>query len=283
MVLAMQYALSDGDERDDAVAEVVAWLLRATSNDPATYFADLTRKAIDEVLDGPRTGRWDFAQLEKTEQTYVGTKIEIMLRAALDLERGDAMDVIVAGHEVDIKWSKSSAWQIPREAVGQICLCIGAVRNISAIKVGVVRCAPAHLNAGKNQDGKKTLSVAGRAAMTMLVENEPLAPNFVAAMDALIRADIMSNRTIQARITALAKAMPYVPIPREAIRTIARTEGDPIRRTRRDRTRPDPLDGMCLLSKKYGNKTVEGLGYPPLGTDEFMAVPQDEVDALESP
>ncbi|MFN8151440.1 MAG: NaeI family type II restriction endonuclease [Solirubrobacterales bacterium] len=63
---------------DPALDSVVAWLREATAPDPERLFGGVIRQSIDEVLDGPRTGRWGFEQLEKTEKTYVGTKIEIV-------------------------------------------------------------------------------------------------------------------------------------------------------------------------------------------------------------
>ena len=38
------------------------------------------REALDEVIDTPRTGRFTLSQLEKTEKTYIGTKVEILVR-----------------------------------------------------------------------------------------------------------------------------------------------------------------------------------------------------------
>ena len=46
------------------------------------------REAFDEVIDGARTARYRIEQLEKTEKTYIGTKVEIVLRDGLELERG---------------------------------------------------------------------------------------------------------------------------------------------------------------------------------------------------
>ena len=47
----------------------------------------ILRKAIDEVIDTPRTNRFTLAETEKTEKTYLGTKIEILLRAHLGLSK----------------------------------------------------------------------------------------------------------------------------------------------------------------------------------------------------
>jgi hypothetical protein len=267
-------------ELEDPDLGAVAEWLRATLKDPRSSFAEVVRKSIDEVLDGPRTGRWSFDQLEKTEKTYVGTKIEIVTRTALGLERARFMDLEIAGRPVDVKWSKTSAWQIPREAVGQLCLCIGGLEKLTRFQVGLVRCDPGNLNHGRNQDHKTTLSTVGRRAMIRLVEPMPIPSNFVADMDPVIRDAIMGEPTIQGRVTMLFVSHPGVPIPRNAVRTVARTEGDPMRRVRADTHAGDPLAGYKVLSATYGNKLARVLGYPPLGKDEFMSVPVAEIQRL---
>ena len=235
---------------------------------------------MDEVLDGPRTGRWDYTQLEKTEKTYVGTKLEIVARTELGLERANFMDLEIEGEPVDVKWSGTSAWQIPREAVDQICLCIGGLRKLTRFQVGVIRCAPTVLNAGNNQDGKRTISKTGLREMRLIVPSTPIPSNFVAAMDPDLRRAVMAEPTIQLRITRLFESLPGVPVPRNAVRTIARTEGDPMRRLRADSHAGDPLRGYKVLSAKYGNNVVRALGYPALAKDEFMSVSVTDIERL---
>jgi hypothetical protein len=88
----------------------------------------------------------------------------------------------------------------------------------------------------------------------------------------------MNQPTVQRRVTALFQAMPYTPIPRDALRTIAGTEGDPIRRSRQDSHAGDPLDGLIVLSRQWGgNNVLNGLGLAPLRVDEFMAVPRADL------
>ena len=262
---------------------VAAWLLAHTGNDPASFFGRVIRKSVDEVLDGPRTGRWDYERLEKTEKTYVGTKLEIVARTELGLEPARFMDLDIEGFPVDIKWSKTSAWQIPREAVGELCLCIGGMKKMTYFQVGIVRCDVEHLNLGRNRDGKTTISPAGRAAMRVIVPPTPIPPNFVADMDPNIRYDVMREPTIQKRVTRLFQALPRQPIPRNAVRTVAQTEGDPMRRLRADDHAGDPLRGYKVLSAKYANKVVQALGYPALAKDEFMAIPVAEILSLPLP
>jgi len=150
---------------------------------------------------------------------------------------------------------------------------------MTRFQVGVVRCRLEYLNSGANQDGKKTLSALGRASMVVLVPPAPIPSNFVTDMDPGIRAEVMGQPNIQTRVTRLFKLLPRTPIPREAIRTVARTEGDPIRRTRADRSRVDPLDGLRILSYTKSWQ-AEQLGYPPLLDGEFMAVTTQEFMSL---
>lgn len=260
-----------------AVVDATRSLVGATR---AEIFGSVIRRSIDEVLDGPRTGRWSFDQLEKTEKTYVGTKMEIVLRSALGLDRGPVLDLEVEGEPVDIKWAMDSSWQIPQEAVGQLCLCIGGLKRMTQFQVGLVRCRPEFLNAGQNRDRKRTLSARGRAAMTHVVAPTPIPANFVAEMDPALRSTITEEETIQARVTQLFLLVPRTPIPRSAVATVARTTGDPMRRVRADSQAGDPLAGMQILSAKYGNSVLEALGYPRLGPDEFMSVPKSEIDAI---
>jgi hypothetical protein len=272
------------DDGDDAGLNLVAARLRKLAGrDPFRLYGKAIRQSIDEVLDGPRTGRWDFLHLEKTEKTYVGTKVEIVARTALGLEPGPNLDLEIEGIDVDIKWAMNSQWQIPREAVGQLCLCIGGRDHLRAFEVGLIRCSPEMLNRGANQDGKRTLSAAGRKAMHPIVARAPLPTNFVAEMDPEIRVEVMAENSIQHRVTKLFKLVPHTPVPHLALQTVAMTTGDPVRRTRADTGRGDPLEGMVVLSSKYANGIVEALGFERMPPDHFMSVLRTEINALPGP
>ena len=92
---------------DNALAEVHAYL---STKDLKNIVGKGLRQSFDEVIDGPRTGRYCIEQLEKTEKTYIGTKVEIVLRNELELPRGDVLDNRIRGHEVDTKFSLSAHW-----------------------------------------------------------------------------------------------------------------------------------------------------------------------------
>lgn len=54
----------------------------------------LLREVVDDVIQTPRTGRRSYDELEKTEKTYIGTRVEIMLRALLSPSKWAAADMI---------------------------------------------------------------------------------------------------------------------------------------------------------------------------------------------
>lgn len=153
---------------------------------------------------------------------------------------------------------------------------------MTELQAGVVRCVEGHLNKGENRDGKRTLSAAGRSAMVHLVSSSPVPPNFVAEMDPDLRSDIVDLPSKQARISALFQNLPYTPIPRNAVTTVARTTGDPMRRTRADSHGDDPLGAFVVLSAKYGNRVLEALGREPMQGDHFMAVPKADIRAISA-
>jgi hypothetical protein len=84
----------------------------------------LLRQAVDEVIDTRRSGRFVLSELQNSEKTYIGTKVEIIVRNHLRLPRGTFLDVVIDGVEADIKNTIGTSWMIPREAVGHPCILI---------------------------------------------------------------------------------------------------------------------------------------------------------------
>lgn len=134
-------------------------------------FHDLVRMSIDEVIDEARTGRTSLAQLEKTEKTYIGTKVEILTRALLKLPKGNKLDLLVGKTEVDVKFTTSGKWMIPMEAFGEICLLIEANEKKAQFGVGLLKMTPANLTKGENRDKKLSVSSRGRSNIIWLVQD----------------------------------------------------------------------------------------------------------------
>ncbi len=68
---------------DEALDQVEAWF--KSNPDHGRRLRMCVRDAIDEVIDTARTGRFSPTQLNGQEKTYIGTKIEILIRAAFEL------------------------------------------------------------------------------------------------------------------------------------------------------------------------------------------------------
>lgn len=52
------------------------------------WFGAMLRENIDGIIDTPTTGRIFIDELENTEKTYLGTRVELELRNFLGLQRG---------------------------------------------------------------------------------------------------------------------------------------------------------------------------------------------------
>ena len=122
------------------LARVVDWWRHQGS--VATRVGDVLRRAFDEVLDGQRTGRFLYEELANSEKTYVGTKVEILLREEFRLARGPEpkrLDFAIAGVGVDCKYTQDSSWMIPLEAVDELCLLVRASDATARFSLGLLR------------------------------------------------------------------------------------------------------------------------------------------------
>ncbi|MEU6584132.1 NaeI family type II restriction endonuclease [Nocardia sp. NPDC046763] len=257
---------------DEGVADVLGWFRQ--QKDVEKRFGDGLRQSIDEVLDGQRTGRFDphhKDQLDKTEKTYLGTKVEIVVRAEFELPRGDRMDYKVAGHDVDAKWTIGSNWTIPREAMGHICLLMRANDYKQVFDVGVLRIQPNLLNNGSNQDGKKTINELGRLEIAWLFRNAALPPNFVLSLSPSIRDKVLGGKTGQQRITELFRHVRCVLIGRVTTQTVAR-QLDPMKRVRDARIKLKD-EGIAILGhQNEGRRIASALGLPLPNKGELLSV-----------
>lgn len=207
---------------DEGLNAVVTWFRRQPKLEER--FASVLRQSLDEVLDGQRTGRFDIRFLEKTEKTYLGTKVEIVTRSEFELARGERMDYRVAGHDIDAKFSLSAAWSIPREAMGHLCLLMAADDRKSTFDVGVVRITEDILNLGQNQDGKKTISKAGKSGIVPLCRGAALPSNLLLKLPPDDTVAIMASRSGQQRINELLKRVQGTIIDRTTAVTVARQQ-----------------------------------------------------------
>jgi len=237
------------------------------------------RRALDEVIDGMRTGRWAVSSLEKTEKTYIGTKVEILFKFDFDIPDGERLDTKIEGAEVDIKCTVLRDWMIPQEAIGELCLLVRIDDTRSKFWIGVIRADDGVLRKGQNRDKKVSISAEGKKSIQWIVDNGDLPKNLLAALDESVRAKIMSHRSGQLRVDELFRLVQGQIIPRVAIETVARQK-DPMKRARDSRKRL-LAEGILVLGHQGREPGVaKTRGFPVPRKGEFIAIPEEESKGL---
>ncbi|MFF7224129.1 NaeI family type II restriction endonuclease [Streptomyces massasporeus] len=263
--------------QEDAELEAVyTWFL--AQKNLTDRFGQVFRKSIDEVLDGQRTGRYDLyiakgeGRVEKTEKTYLGTKVEIVARAEFELGYGSPMDYIIDGVNVDAKFTMGSNWAIPKEAVGHICLLMQANDQKGIFQVGLLRTTLEVLNLGPNGDGKRGVSAAGRKKIRWIISDGKLPKNFLLTLkkDSPQKLSTIwhasddykgSGNGGQARVNKLFSLLPGELIDRTTVVTVAKQHDGPKRV--RDARKHLRSDGFIILGHlKPAPQIAEDLGLP---------------------
>lgn len=257
-----------------SLAPLVAAFIKAAGGLPklTQEIPQIIRKAIDEVIDAPRTNRFTLAETEKTEKTYLGTKIEILLRAYLNIPKGEILDLAIAGVETDIKNTMGGNWTIPMEAFGHPCLLIKENEKTALCSVGIIIARDAYLNPGSNRDAKRSFSAAGLQNVWWILKDQPYPPNFFEQMPLTQRQAIMNAGAGTARLAALFEAVQTKPISRLIVQSIAQQE-DYMKRVRRNGGARDVLapKGIAILWGAGDKALIEKLELGPVGPDEFIS------------
>jgi hypothetical protein len=232
----------------------------------------LLRRAIDEVIDSPRTGRFTVDELEKTEKTYLGTKVEILLRNWLRFPKGKVLDLLIDGVEVDVKNTMADSWMIPIEAVGLPCLLVRTDEKLARFSIGLIIARPEYLRPGVNRDGKKGISSAGQQSIQWLLRDAQYPQNIWNNFSQEIRTKIVQPKSGTKRVAALFSYVQEKPISRSHILAVA-PQKDAMKRIRKNGGARDLLaeDGIALLSGNYDKELISALGLAPCEKDEFIS------------
>ncbi|MFF0725167.1 NaeI family type II restriction endonuclease [Streptomyces sp. NPDC004134] len=265
------------DASDDPNLESVqSWFI--AQKDYSERFGQVLRKSIDEVLDGQRTGRYNLyenegvGRVEKTERTYLGTKVEIVARAEFDLGFGPSMDYMIAGQQVDAKWTMGDSWSIPREAQGHICLLMQADDVAGSFDVGLLRITDDVLRPGSNLDQKRGVSKSGRKKIRWIVKGGKLPVNFLLNLEKeapeKVRAIFGASANYrgggnggQLRVNELFRQVPGQLVDRTTVVTVA-TQHDGPKRARDARLHLRPEGLVVLGHLKPAPQIASDLGLP---------------------
>jgi hypothetical protein len=209
-------------DADTALQEVADWF-RARKNHE-DMFRQALRTAVDEVLDGRRTGRYSIKKLHKTEKIYIGTKAEIVVQDVFTIQRGAPKkpDYLIRGHEVDCKFTIRNTWTIPREAVGKICLLLQVNEEEEHFSAGLLRTMPHFLTNRDNQDKKRQVSAAGKEHILWLAQEASFPKTLLLGLpDMEIKSIFKDGSSGQERINTLLERVQGIIIDSETLDTVA--------------------------------------------------------------
>lgn len=230
---------------------------------------NVIRKSIDEVIAGRYTGRFSIDQIDKTEKTYIGTKVQHVLQYTLELPYGEKMDTVIDGIEVDIKFTIGNNWTIPSEALGHLCLLISAQDDKSIFQVGLIRITNDVLNGGENRDKKKTLNKVGRESIAWLVKDGQFPSNVLLKIESEKIKQIYAKKSGQERINELFRLCPNVVFNGAAIESVA-MQKDSSKRVR-DARKLLKSEGIIICSG-YENEYLTSRGLPPIKKEQFISL-----------
>lgn len=235
-------------------------------------FPKLIRKAIDEVIDTPRTGRLLLEQIEKTEKTYIGTKVEILFRSFIGFPKG-ILDLNVNGIDVDIKNTVTGNWMIPTEAVGKPCILIEVDEEKALCSLGIIVARLDYLNKGVNRDKKRSISSEGRKKIHWLLKKHPYPASFWRGFDQKKALEVFQLKQANARLELLFKESLKRPIPRAVIEDVSQPQKDYMKRLRKNGGARDTLamEGIAILSGAYDQVLIKQLGLTKCAKDEFIS------------
>ncbi|MFK7868653.1 MAG: NaeI family type II restriction endonuclease [Roseobacter sp.] len=249
----------------------------------SSKFATMLRQCVDDVIMTPKTGRRSFDELEKTEKTYIGTRVEIELRAMLQLPKGK-LDTVILNQDVDIKNTMGNNWMIPTEAIDHPCILVAADEVRASCYLGLIVARLDYLTAGQNKDAKKSISAAGFAHILWLLKDLPYPRNFWRTVDPKTVERIFSGKSGNQRMAALFREVQREPIARDVVEAVAQQQ-DFMRRIRSDNGRGtrDILarEGIMLLSGHYDAQLIAKVGLPNCSGSEFVSHKAQSLEEVE--
>lgn len=234
----------------------------------------LIRLAIDEVIDPGRSGRFRFSELEQTEKAYIGVRTEILFRNKFSLERG-ALDVVIAGEDVDIKNTTTKTWMIPTHSIEKPCLLIRS--NVTSdpgdCSVGLVIARQSYMRPSSNQDRKTSFKANHLDKIRWLFEKESFPPNILEILTEEEWRSILTLGSGSRRVAALFEKIQRLPVPRQIVEGVARQQ-DAMKRVRvnggaRDLTEPN---GLYILSYRQQGLYIRRLGLPEADQSSFISI-----------
>ena len=252
-------------QNDVALQQVLAALQQ--NGDLAPRFGAACSSAIDYVLDGPRTGRFDLtsAEVDSDERASVGTKLQYHLLDELGLEKYKKPDTYIAGTPVDIKGTVGSTQMIPREAQCELCILVKIDTRKMRHQSWLMRTHRAWLHGGVgNQDAKRGIRAKARSLYAVPLYDAAQLPINPLTRLSSQQLDVVFANSVgqQQRLLALFEFLPDTVIPRDVILTVCFNRDDPLRRVRAIKADATARGLQLLVGKWTADRTrAEKLGF----------------------
>lgn len=234
------------------------------------------REVIDSIVDPVRTGRTEFEELVNVEKTFIGLRLEHVLRDMIDAPSG-LRDLVIDGMDVDVKNTVRTTWTIPPETYRDEEPCILVRSNEAKLLcwLGVIFARDAYLTPGKNRDAKRSISAAGRKNVLWLLEAVPYPKTYWEGVDTERFREL--RRTVKGgtkRAAAFFRDHVGVRVHRSVVRALLHDQHDYMKRLRGNGGARDLLkvEGIALLTGTYDAPLLAQLGYGSVLPDEALAV-----------
>ncbi|MFD3515046.1 NaeI family type II restriction endonuclease [Streptomyces sp. NPDC058657] len=232
------------------------------------------RDALDEVLDGEVTGRYDLKHITKTERTHIGGLVHTAIQREFRFEDGQAMDFRIADVDVDCRFSfQFGGWMLPPGTLGHLCLLVWADDYLSRWSVGLLRVNRELLNRGGNRDLRTTLKAEHRNKIVWLWRDAQLAENILLHISEADREAVFASGSGQARLNELFRRVQRRRIARNTVRTVVQ-QRDYMKRVRGNGGSRSALrdEGIIILGDYDSHRRIaRQLGLPVPREGEFIS------------
>lgn len=237
-------------------------------------FPFLIREVIDQIIDPVRTGRTRFEHLDNVEKTFIGLKVEHVLRDLLDVPKG-LRDLIINGLDVDVKNTVRDTWTIPPETYRdeEACILIASEEATNLCWLGLFFARDAYLTPIPNRDGKRSVSTEGHRHILWLLEAAPYPASRWRHLDMERFRELRKVVGGNKRLAIFLRENLDIPIHRSVIEALLFDQKDYMKRVRGNGGVRDVLanEGIVVLSGFYDRPTIARLGLPFVDIDETIA------------
>jgi hypothetical protein len=218
-----------------------------------------------------------MSELDSIEKTFVGLKIEHVVRDMLDVPKG-LRDLVIDGIDVDIKNTIGDTWMIPPETyrTEDACLVIASEETTHRCWMGLMLARDAYLNA-PNRDQKRGVRSGAFRNILWLVEGAQYPKSHWANIDMDRFREIRKIRGGKNRAVAFFSENLRLPVHRVVIQSLL-LQHDYMKRLRQNGGARDVLraQGIALLSGIYDSDLIRQLNVPAIGSEETIAIaPKD--------